>query len=652
MDDLRVQGSESRPLHSGTGAADALTHHIASVPYRPDIDGLRGIAVAFVIAFHFGVWPFAGGFIGVDIFFVISGFLITSLLAQSGGDLLPTLDDFYRRRIVRLMPMFLIVALAAAVAVTILFAPDDFTSYFQSITQALVFRANQHFDHVTHTYFSESARELPLLHVWSLSIEWQFYLGFPVLFLLARKFLPRTGVALAIACVAVWCFYVSVTKTGHGQQAYFLGSARYFEPLIGCVAAFVTLPAGKTVRMLVTCAALAALTMLSIVYSEATPFPGLNAALVCALAAVVIIAGRDNAVLAVRPLVHLGRISYSAYLWHWPPLAFLAYTETPLSPLLKALLIGGVLVLAHLSYVLVERPSRHLRDWPLWRLVTAFIIVPLVAAAAVKEVSERNDGFYQRLGSEAASIHQALEPYLDRGNCLYFRRNDGQDCRLGEANAAPSFYLIGDSHAGHYRWFVDTLAKDAGVGGISVTRVQCLMAPGSQTFARDPKYMTTTESVLKRIEQTAPKYVFIGERWPIYPADDLDRLETVIGALVWRGITPVILGPIAENGKNLRNCFYRHVRLREPYRGECRFAAGNGLANGSHDRVRLFFEKMRAAYPSLVVIDVQAVQCPDGLCDPQIDGVPMYEDDDHINGYASVMLARRYLMKFGNPFHR
>jgi len=161
--------------------------------------------------------------------------------------------------------------------------------------------------------------------------------------------------------------------------------------------------------------------------------------------------------------------------------------------------------------------------------------------------------------------------------------------------------------------------------------------------------MNATEAVFKRIEETAPKYVFIGERWSIYPPEDLEKLGVMIGAIVWRGITPIILGPIAENGKNLRSCFYRRVRRREPYRGECQFGADNEFARDRADKVRLFFDGLKVKYPSLLVIDVQSVECPGGLCDPQIDGVPIYEDDDHINGYASVMLARRYLARFGNP---
>jgi hypothetical protein len=132
----------------------------------------------------------------------------------------------------------------------------------------------------------------------------------------------------------------------------------------------------------------------------------------------------------------------------------------------------------------------------------------------------------------------------------------------------------------------------------------------------------------------------------------LGKLEGVIGSLLRQNITPIILGSIAENGKNLRSCFYRHLALRMPYEGDCKFSADNKFEKDRRDGVQQFFERLKAKYPAVIIIDVQAVECPSGSCDAQIDDVPIYEDENHINGYASVRLARRYLSRFGNPLRQ
>lgn len=643
---------DREPLRGGSDQTHAggTARRAVSLEYRPDIDGLRGIAVLLVIAFHCGIWPFTGGYIGVDIFFVISGFLITSLLCRYEAPLGAALDDFYRRRIVRLMPMFLVVAFVTAVAVSFLFVPDDFINFFQSLIQGFLVLANVHFDHAIHDYFSHDAHELPLLHIWSLSIEWQFYLLFPAVFLVVRRHLDQRALVTGLVGLTFVFLAISVWKTGSSQVSYFSGSARYFEPLIGCVAALINVRMRPSYRRILIPAAVVGLVGLAVGYSNVTRFPGAPAALVCLLAAVIVIWGKGDALLSVRPLVHVGRISYSAYLWHWPPLALLAYMQVPLSWPLTGVLLAGVLVLAHLSYVFIEKRSHGLRAFPLWKLFVLFFLLPLAFALATKEISKANGGFYQRLGAEAVSIHRALAPYADRGTCMANHRGD--ECRLGDPKADVSFYLLGDSHAGHYRRFVDTLAKDAGRAGASYVMSSCLAVPGIASAGADDVCRRTLPDIYARIFEGHPAYVLIAERWAGYPIEDVRRLDGVLDLLVKNHITPIILGPVPENGKNLKNCFYRHVKLRQPYHGECEFDADNGFERDKRKQVSDFFVEMKKKYPTLVVIDVQAVACTDGKCVAQIDGAPIYNDANHLTPYGSAMLASRYLSRFGNPLRR
>jgi peptidoglycan/LPS O-acetylase OafA/YrhL len=646
-----VEGSERTAGRASIGDSERSSDGVGSLPYRPDIDGLRGLAVLLVIAFHFGIWPISGGYIGVDIFFVISGYLITSLLLQP-TTFWPALDDFYRRRIIRLMPMLLVVMAVCAIVVSFLFTPDDFVNYFQSVTQVLVARANLHFDHVTQDYFSQDAHILPLLHTWSLSIEWQFYLMFPAAFLIARKYCSLRTIGMGLACLTLVLFVVSCVKTGTSQQSYFLGLPRYFEPLAGCVAALVKLPMGEPLKRVIAVACAASLIALATIYDNATAFPGVHAGIVCFLSALLIVTAQGNVALGFSPLVRVGRISYSAYLWHWPPLAFLNYMEMQLSKPAIGVLIIAVLITAQLSYTFIEKPARQLRHWPLWKLIVLFVALPLAISYGVKELSQQNDGFYQRLGAESVSIHRAMEPYLDKKNCLHFRRNEGQDCHLGVSGPETSLYLIGDSHAGHFRYFADTLAKDAGIGGTSITRIQCLMVPGAETLSKDDKCRIAAQNSFDRIAAAKPKYVMLGEHWISYPMADVRKLDGLIESFVRQSITPIILGPVAENGTDLKSCFYRHVRLGRTYQGDCQFKPDNEFTAGRTAEVHRFFDELKLKYPQIVFIDIEALECPSGICDPQIDGVPVYDDRNHINGYGSVALARRYLSMSRNPLQR
>ena len=208
------------------------------LPYRKDIDGLRGIAVLLVIAFHFNLRPITAGYIGVDIFFVISGFLITSLLCRETTIFSP-LRNFYARRIKRLLPMFLVFSIATTAIATGLLLPDDYLHYIRSLYFAFLFQANSYFDDEAKDYFAPNSHELPLLHIWSLSIEWQFYLLFPLLFLIARKILPQRFLVAGVTVLTISLAIVSIRKTGNSQSAYLSTSARFFELMTGCVAALI-----------------------------------------------------------------------------------------------------------------------------------------------------------------------------------------------------------------------------------------------------------------------------------------------------------------------------------------------------------------------------------------------------------------------------
>lgn len=617
--------------------------------YRKDIDGLRGIAILLVLAYHFKLPPVTGGYIGVDIFFVISGFLITSLLATEEGVVEP-LVDFYNRRIKRLLPMFLVFSAVTTIVATVLLLPEDFIRYLHSLRDALLFKANLFFDRETKDYFGPNARELPLLHTWSLSIEWQFYLFFPVVFLIAQQRLaPRALTAILLAATLALSAY-SVAVTSNATDHYFDIFARFFELLIGACAT--RIPSAKRSRAadLIVLLGIAALVLLATLFTPATSFPGSNALLVCLLTATLIVFGQGNRWLSSTWLLHTGKISYSAYLWHWPLIAYLTYLQIEPSIPWAVVLIGAVMLLAHFSHAYIEEPGRRMKIG-LGRSFALFFFLPVVAVLVAATLTRWNDGFPQRLGDEAAHAYRNMRPFIDthQPQCHNFNGNDLEQCAIGDLRAEKRALLIGDSHGRHYLRFVDVLAQQAHLKVYGLTSTACLMLPGAPASASSPNCAQDTATYYRLIEQGHFRYVLIGEHWLGYDPQQFELLNSAIERIIASGAIPVILQPVAEDGVDKKSCFYRHIKLRKAVDTDCAIEKNNAYALAQKTQVARLFDRIRDKYPSVRFVDPQAVQCQGSRCLTVFDETPLYDDAHHINTYAATLFGKWYLQHFTNP---
>ena len=330
--------------------------------FRPDIEGLRAVAVVLVVLFHAGVPGVAGGYVGVDVFFVISGFLITSLMLREvrrTGRL--SLIDFYARRARRILPT------AAVVLVTTLLASYHWLGFLRGdeiagdVSWSALFAANFRFANVGTDYLASQGAASPVQHFWSLAVEEQFYLVWPaaVVLLIWLGFRWAVGYWLAAAMVASLAYGV-LWQTG--TWSYFSPFSRAWEIGAGCLLALVATRLDRIPHRLATVMAgvgLALIVVAAFTYDEMTTFPGYAAALPV-FATVLVLAGRGDSLLGRRPLVWLGRLSYSFYLWHWPVLVIAeqAYGET-LSILIRAALVLGALGLAVVTFFCVEEPIRR-----------------------------------------------------------------------------------------------------------------------------------------------------------------------------------------------------------------------------------------------------------------------------------------------------
>jgi peptidoglycan/LPS O-acetylase OafA/YrhL len=339
--------------------------------YRPEIDGLRAIAVAAVILFHAGFALFSGGFVGVDVFFVISGFLITSIIVEELKTGRFSVLRFYERRARRILPALFTVMAACVPFAYRLLSPDDLKDFAQSLAAICLFASNVLFWGES-GYFDTQAELKPLLHTWSLAVEEQFYVVFPLLLLAAWR-LGRGVLLSLIGAIAVVSLFISVDEVRNfPSAAFYLLPSRAWQLLVGALASFVAdrwqaadvrQPAVRLAGEAVGWGGMAMIILALFLFDERTPFPGLNAALPTIGTALVLLCASDRTsvgrMLAWRPLVGLGLISYSAYLWHQPLFAFTKHALLADLPTdLAIVLCAATIVLACLSWRFVEQPFR------------------------------------------------------------------------------------------------------------------------------------------------------------------------------------------------------------------------------------------------------------------------------------------------------
>jgi len=432
--------------------------------YRPDIDGLRGLAILAVILFHAGVRGCGGGFVGVDVFFVISGYLIATQILRDLDAGTFSLVQFWTRRARRIVPALALVVTVCLIVGWFLMFPGNYRDLGQSALAQSCFVSNVFF-RIKAGYFTAAAETKPLLHTWSLSIEEQFYIVIPVLLWLAAQWGRPGVVAILVAC-GLGSFVVGLRlSTLDPEAAFYLMPSRAWELAVGCLLA--TLPArpspggASPLREAVALAGLASVAAAAVVASPAGPWPGALALVPCLGAAAVIAANsggetRVGRLLSAPPLVAIGLVSYSLYLWHWPFLAFARYASV--GPLHPAAAVGAAALavpVAWASYRFIEQPCRRadICRRPLVVLPVAAVLLAVQAAAGAAIYV--TDGLRTRAGFAAGAFEADVTAALDRdaaGTAIESATlRPGLVCRLGDVtNDRPKLLLVGDSFADMY----------------------------------------------------------------------------------------------------------------------------------------------------------------------------------------------------------
>ncbi|MEQ8897119.1 MAG: acyltransferase family protein [Roseovarius sp.] len=473
--------------------------------YRPDIDGLRTIAVVPVLVFHAGL-GLSGGFTGVDVFFVISGYLITTLLLGEMDDNRFSLLSFYERRARRILPALFTVMLATTCAALLLMTPTDLVGYAKSAASTAGFLANIWF-YTQEGYFTEAAELKPLLHTWSLGVEEQYYLLFPPLLWLAIRIGRNRPPVLLLTLAGLASFALSAHAAIHAPDAaFYLPHYRVWELLLGSGLALAATrgwldrPARRP--LLTGAAGLSGLAMIAaatLLYGPETRFPGAAALLPCLGAALVIWSGTNTRtpaarLLALPPMVWIGKLSYSLYLWHWPVIAFAVYrkgADLTATEGVACLLLA--LVLSALSWRLVEQPFRN-RARVSRRAIFTSAATATALTLAVAAYTAHRDGLPARMPHaflELTETGPLMQPRIDCHFVTAARADAGDVCRRGAPDTRASFIFAGDSHAFALSPAIFGAAESLGLAGFHYTY------PGFRPLAgvRKPGYPELRDQV-------------------------------------------------------------------------------------------------------------------------------------------------------------
>lgn len=636
-----------------------VSNRRATLKYRPDIDGLRCIAVLSVIAFHLSPARMPGGFVGVDVFFVISGYLISAIVFSEISDGRFSVRAFYERRIRRIFPALFGMLIGVSAVISFFLLPVEFVTYSKSLISAVTSSSNFFF--WRHSGYFDSPTSNPLLHTWSLAVEEQFYIAFPIFLVIARRFFPQrlklSVVVLFFASLAA----SAVTVHYDATTAFYMPYTRAWELLLGTILSLELFPRFKT-RWVRNAAALLGIAMIgyaALRYSAQTPFPGLAALVPCIGSALIIGAGTSGSTLvgralSWRPVVFIGLISYSLYLWHWPVIilndlgmsvnlsaivphkwAFLLLSQT----INKTMEFLISLVLAILSWRFIERPfrsyPRRIERRPLFALSAAVMAVLIVSSGAVIYAG----GFPGRFPSRAVEVASFLTPpgastLGQLGNCAITEENratifDNSRC-LQTVPGRETYLLLGDSHAGSLWSGLKT-----SLPGSNVLLAGMWGCRPAIHFEGNSACKQMMDFIFQKYLPSHPiQGLLLEARWY---SKNLNEVDDIVAWAKTHGVRVIVFGPVAEYDAPLPRLLAYSIAWNSPHLAQQHRVAYSPVMD---TQMRNLAEnRWHVCYASLY-----RATCENGRCLEYADetkGIPLMTDGDHLSESGSELLVHQ-----------
>ena len=619
--------------------------------YRPELDGLRAIAVASVFLCHLGIETFSGGYVGVDVFFVLSGFLISQIIANDLRAGTFSIANFYERRIRRIVPALVVVCACCTAAAVAVLLPDELKTYAASLLAAVLSVSNVWFAHMT-GYFDPAAATQPLLHTWSLGVEEQFYVVFPLLLSLAYRYSPRRVPMLVSGTLAVSLAMSIALTPENPRSAYFLIHTRAWELLLGSVIALGLVRPPRETWQRETASALGLLGIASAVFlfNDKTPFPGYAALLPCIGATLVIWAVGETVVarcLSIRPIVFIGLISYSLYLWHWPLIVFAKLLLVqPFTPLQQLLLICAAVGLSVLTWRFVETPFRRRgRAMPAGKtvFVGGGLSLGVLAISAVTLMSLQ--GLPNRFPDEILRLAAASQDASPKRAACHFDGTLAGDfdksCVLG-APVAPTAIVYGDSHGAELSVALGALAEPRNESVRELTASGCPPALDF-TYPSKGECPGYNARMIEHLVSLAPTTIIIAANaiaWTHeYSAEFRNGLDAVLRALSAAGHRVIVFGQVPPHPNQLPVPATLARKAMLGTKPDAYTFQPDMIALQNLDAT---LEKI-AAGAGATYISLLPTLCNGNECKAEMDGAVLYFDDNHLTVAGEKLIAAKLL---------
>jgi peptidoglycan/LPS O-acetylase OafA/YrhL len=657
-------------LTDQTTQTDSANAQISAIQplFRADIEGLRGVAILLVVAYHAGIPGFSGGYIGVDVFFVLSGYLITWLVVQEierTGRL--NLMQFYARRARRLLPAAAVVLLVTALCAALVYSPVEQRELAKSALTTAAYASNLWFARAATDYLAADIASNPLLHTWSLSVEEQFYFVWPTLLLLAFGLYRagNGGVAAGrrtaiwtIAVLALISLLLCVGLTQVRQPwAFFSSPARAWEFCLGGLGLLLFVPLRPVWNTVLGWLGFAAIVGSAVLLQRTTLFPGIVAAIPVLGTVLVLRAGTTDSpygpakFLASPFLRPFGRLSYSWYLWHWPVLVLVVATIGPLSLTGRLACLAASLLLAQFCYRYVEHPVRH-SQLLVRRPATAVWMAVAITAWGVGGALMWRSLLADEAQSPAQIRFTAAKGDLPRTwpECMPgFFTIDVKECTFGDAKARRTVVLFGDSHAAQWIPALEKFALEGNWRVLTLLKAACPAANVqfvySEVRRRYVECETWRDLALQRIREIAPDAVIVASAqayaWPsaapsVSAEAWLNGTRHTLELLDQLGVPVVHLRDTPAPGFNVPDCLAR-AAWREHWhrRSSCGFPRSGGMSN----EVRVLEQRAGEGLKNVRYADLTEYICPGVQCNVERGETVMYADTNHLTASFTRMLA-------------
>jgi len=530
--------------------------------------------------------------------------------------------------------------------------PNDFEDYSRTVLYTMLSINNFYLWSASTDYFAANTEIMPLLHTWSLSVEEQFYLVWPIVLLMFHRFLSLKSRVYVVTALLICAIVLSIYLTGeYKSMAYFLLPARFFEVLMGAVLAIFwdRIPKlTKSIHHTISILGILLVFIPALVLTKESVFPGLNAFWPCLGAVLLILSAKEkdakgivNRVLEFRGLVFLGLLSYSMYLWHWPIIVFIKYLGYELTLPLIVIIITATILLSYFSWKFVEQPFRNTFKYTFSKTVRYIVVPSLLVSGLIYGVIDGKDGFPNRFPNLSEFNRKLNFPNEVRSKCY----NKGtvtndKECNIGIVKNKVDGILIGDSFGNHSASLVDVLARDANMYfEVSTGAGYPLLC--NLDYNMPEAYATERFEYAKKMD-----IICIASFWYAMTVDSENYYQVLesLEELVALKKNIVIIDHLRMTNKtNLHK-----IKLRKAKMG-AQFLKKDLLIPRYELPERYIVDEIRKRFPSITIIDLNEVMCVDDTCNYEIDEHVVYRDFYHLNVSGARLIGKKYIEEKGNP---